>query len=434
MLTRVCLASREIPWSFEGSHRLSTWVDTALSGQESNVLAIRVSGPRQAELLSAAVVTMVYAAGAGGSDVQIRLLGSEVPVRTASGVLRDALEVELSAGADQRRDIERVADELSIRQRVLAVDATGWTRTEAKRTFDALAALGTSACKLEHGAALSAMVMHQAPLWADALEAAVDVGGPAVSVTEALVSSPSVLWSAYLHHRLAWEAGGDLDRALGWNDTLAQSARSYGDDDAFESQLGALSTAALTPELRSAVLAYLRASPKDPTQARVRRELEQQRALWSPSGVTRVVPWIARAILLADPTPLLRAQLRWGLVCAPLRRDLLALCLELEGAARATHARDVGDPPESARDDWDTFRARRPGSDARFYPAESPATPEGPLAFAELGAFLTALRAGPARATMLHRLRLLRNYLAHGHYISWACVKEISEIVQSLSG
>jgi hypothetical protein len=437
MLTRVRLAARDVPWTFQDTPRLSSWIEDTPWLRDGGVLAVRVSGPRQAEVLAATVRDAMRTCDAGASDVQVRVLGRSPPARTGAELLRETLELELSRQGDERRDVEAVARTLSIRPFSIIVDATGWTGAEARRAFTALDATSVAARKLVRGAALTAIVMHHEPLWAGGNELNLDVGEPVLSVVDALAGPEPALWASYVHHRLAWEAGGHLDRALDWNDVLVGSAVRTGDDAALEKLLGAVSCAAWAalPETRtSAVYAFLRASAQDPARARLRQDLDLCRLLWRPGGVTRIVPWAARAILIADPTPILRAQLRWTLTCAPLRRDLLSRCLDIEGSTRAGHARDLGDPPEEARVGWNAFRGGEPTSDARFYLGGSPAVPDGPFAFVDLGGFLVALRAGPTRLAALHRLRILRNYLAHGHYVAWACVREMLEIGLSIGG
>jgi hypothetical protein len=430
MLTRVRLASRDAPWTFHDSSRLSSWLEEAPWLHEGGILALRVSGPRHAECLGTWIQAVVCAIDAGASEVQVRALGPATTHHTAAGVVREALDVGLAGRGDERGDLEAIAQVLSIRSFVLVVDASSWTGAEASSAFELLRAIGAGARKLVRGAVLTAVVVHHEPMWAGGDELALDLGGPTSSFSEALSLPEAALWATYVHHRLAWEVGGNLDRALAWNDMLMERAPRMGDDGALESLLNLLSTETwtrLSDAHRSTVQAFLRASPSDPERARLRSELEQHRALWHPGGVMRLVPWMARALLLSEATPLLRAQLRWSLICLPLRRDLLARCLDVEGFARAAHARDLGDPPEEARASWESFRHGEPSSDTRFYPVSSPAVPDGPFAFVELGGFLTALRAGQSRVAALHRLRIVRNYLAHGHYASWACVRELVE-------
>lgn len=431
MLLRVRLASHDVPWTFDAAQRLATWLEGTPWLTDGGVLPVRVSGPRQAESLARVVGAAVRAADDGASDVRVCVSGPASSPRTAVGVLRESLEIDFSGRGDDRRDIEVVADVLASRPFVLIVDATGWTGAEAQRALRGLEAIGSATRKLTSGVALTAIILHHEPLWAGGDELMLDVGRPSASLNDALTSPEPALWAAYVHHRVAWESGGDLDRAMAWDDALADRSARVGDDDGLESALGAFSAAAwasIAPARRASVLAFLRSSPGDPARARLIQELHQHRALWRPDGVTHVAPWVARAILLDAATPLLRSQLRWCLVCAPLRRDLLARCLDLEAAVRARHVRDLGDAPEDARADWEAFRLAEPTSDAPFYPANSPAVPDSPFAFVEFGGFLSALRVGQPRAAMLHRLRILRNYLAHGHYVSWGCVREMVEI------
>lgn len=433
---QVRLASRDLAWSFHDAGRLSSWIAASpwLSG--GGILPLRVAGPRHAEHTRREIDAAVRSADAGASDVQVREVVGAVSPNTAASVLRDVLEVDVKNATD-RRSVEAVADILAARSFVIVVDATTWSDLEARQALEDLRTIGTATGKLAPRAALTSVLLHSGPLWAGGDELVCDVGGPSTAFLDCLgLGAPEgTVWNSYLHHRLAWETGGNLDRAYAWNDVVADRARRLGDDAGLEEALGALATeewSTLAPEQRRAVLTVARGSHTE-GRDRSMAELEHVRAMWRPGGPLRVVPWMARAILITEGTPPLRSRLRWCLVCSPLRRELLARCLDIEGQVRAAHGCDVAEPPEGAYDAWEAFQRSLPGSDARFYPPNSAARPDGPYSFVDFGGFLASVSLHEARLAACHKLRILRNYLAHGHYASWACVRELMEVQRILS-
>jgi hypothetical protein len=249
-------------------------------------------------------------------------------------------------------------------------------------------------------------------------------------------ASEDALWRGYLHHRLAWEAAGDLERVAQWEEEVGPVAP--GADGEFERQLNRTARERyeeLESADRQAVREYLEHGVKQ-TRARhwlVQRaaQLEQDQLLWRPPGTDepQVVPWLARALLLAGEVPPCVFHLRTCLVCAPLARELLDRCFELEARERAAlwARRSSRPPPAKAVERWGMFQES--GSfQAGLYPLGCPACPDDPWPFATFGEFLTVMAAGDPRRDVWDDLLKLRNHLAHSHYAAWPAVQRLRAI------
>jgi hypothetical protein len=158
---------------------------------------------------------------------------------------------------------------------------------------------------------------------------------------------------------------------------------------------------------------------------------------WRPVGEPRPrpTPWWSRAVLCEGYSGPLRYLFRSCLVCAPIAREVLVRCFDLEAGDRAycSPYQGASDNPEPERR-YEEFLRGYQGSEAQFYPRCCPAVPRCASDFATYGNILACLPAGLPRRSERHRLRLVRNTVAHGHYISWGILTELKRVGDSLFG
>jgi hypothetical protein len=251
---------------------------------------------------------------------------------------------------------------------------------------------------------------------------------------------PELLWSRYLHIRLAWEAAGDPGRAEEMVNMIGRLTPE--DDVALERGLGRYSAAACANLPKGShqqvvdcvgAMGGGRARRGQGREATL-RELATAGLYWQPGGPSELMPapWLARGLLLQRPDGPGVDFLRGCLVCTPLAQDLVAACLLMETRERgrfpAFEERDAG--PE-AKEHWDRFQHGR-SMTYRLYPQGCPAAPGGPWSFASLGQVLRQVGDDPRRDA-LYRLLELRNHLAHGHYVGWKAISELMDIRRLLS-
>ena len=247
-------------------------------------------------------------------------------------------------------------------------------------------------------------------------------GLPVVSPDPILSGPRESAWSAYLHHRIAWEAAGDIDRAIALDSMVAGNGT--GDDAAFEAVLNChageiLAELGLRPtDCLDAVIRWLRG--QDALIAGGQREI----LTWRPQGTTRYLkPYIARAIL-TDPSvavpPDLRDSTRFATVCQPLVGCLFSCTLEIEYRQRAKFSGGViptlagGLFEEEARGHHWRFLNCPDHIDRLLYPSTSGLCPLDPNDWV---AFLSYGQVVPGSEDK--RTVWLRNALAHGHPASW---------------
>jgi hypothetical protein len=342
-----------------------------------------------------------------------------------------ALHAELCGGSDV--DERRVVDECSFTHRLVVAltDSGGVVAAEARAFSD-------RARKTSPDFATAFVVMVTGGDAAEVEEFDFTSGAPDDQVLRLLDDTRERLFRGYLHARVAWESAGSINRARRLERVI--EAVRVGDDDALEVGLNEFARQVyreVGDEARRKLGDFLAAITRGASvdARRIAPELGSVGLLWSPFGRDRwrVVPWVGRAVLLQDPATESSLLLRSQMTCAPLAREILGRCLELEARERAKLARQIGgsQPPREAVVRLASFQAQEGYGDAALYPRFSPARPRDAWAFAEFGAFVeTAERSGasPRHVRELHALRLLRNALAHGHYAGWAALRKLIEI------
>ncbi|MEK6668986.1 MAG: hypothetical protein AABZ19_09215 [Pseudomonadota bacterium] len=253
------------------------------------------------------------------------------------------------------------------------------------------------------------------------------------------VSNVDSLWPAYVHHRVAWEAGGSIAYAMSLGDQIAACVP--GDDEEFERRLQKHAMAWLQAHPGKADLEEFHgligaAAPLTSARhATLEARLFAQYLLWRPPSLNglHVAPWASRVLLANADLP---RKYVWGmrhqLVCAPLAGEILSLCLKFESQilVRLHGKRGAQNAPPEAFSSQGRFKR---GED-RFvvYPAAFPARPAEPddaWAFASLGENLNSSPSG--NRPMYDNTRRLRNAIAHGHYVNWCHVEWASKLLES---
>ncbi len=246
-------------------------------------------------------------------------------------------------------------------------------------------------------------------------------------------------WSAYLHHRAAWEAGGSLSYAMSLAGELEHAGSC--DDEELERRLQAHAEARLANHPGAEVLrdrVGLGKGAMRVDQARQRSldaELLSLNLLWRPPTMNslHVVPWASRALLAMPALPKKQVwELRPHLVCAPLAGEILSLCLQFESQIQNNlHGRQDRSKvlPQTSEN---LQRFKDGGDNFIVYPQAFPAPPEGEddvWAFASLGENLKSCPASAVSDLYWNTLRL-RNAIAHGHYVCWHHVSLILRMLR----
>lgn len=424
----VTLAGHRASWRYRGTRDLRDWIESQPWLRGGGSVLVRVGQSGDLELFLDAARRAVRAADDSGYQPEL------VPV-TVEETLVGTMKSQLCGNA--QADDRELANECSYRPRVVAAVTAGG----GGEIIGEAIAFSDRARKFAPDYRVAFVVISVARISDDnALDFA--TGLPDDQVLRLLDDTQDRLFRAYLHARIAWEVGGSLASARELE--IATGNLRLGDDEGLEAKLNefALRAYGAVPDdaktrLEAVLLALARNAPRE--AAGISSEPRAHGLLWSPTGRDRlrVVPWVARALLLATVTPTFRQGLRAQINCAPFARELLGRCLELEARERAKVASTLNSavPPLDALARLESFSRGDAESDAQYYPNATPARPTDAWAFAEFGAFIdAAVRADAPNLPRrdLHGLRHLRNALAHGHYASWATLRRLMEIERRL--
>ena len=429
------VAGYEATWRFRHSRKMDVWLAGQPWRASGGVLAIRVASAVQTPATIAALGRAARAADEHGDLRVLTLRSEDLPYGILPAI---AHALELPASVSRGEAIRRVGEELHRPHLFVAEPADG---PEVGRVFDEAAGFCDEITRISPASAGSIVLLElpSHPVSGDSMD--LSVGGPADGLLDLLDGPVSDLWRAYVHARLAWEAAGDLSR-VEVAEQFGFAELRVGDDDDLERRLNLYARASLdglcdraTSLTEQMVLAAGR-TPRDPSAFPPSGELETSGIFWRPAGkpLPRPTPWWARAILCQGRAGTLRYLLRSCLVCAPIAREILLRCFDLEALDRASCT-----PRPQANADaeliWklESFRRAHPDSESRHYPILCPAAPCEPTDFASYGAILASLPLDSARDPARHRLRRLRNTVAHGHYVSWAALKEVQHVGDILS-
>jgi hypothetical protein len=400
------------------------------------VVAVRVASRAELPTTTVALSRAVRAADEDGAVKVLPLAASELELGIRPAVAR-ALQLPNSLG---RIDMTRLINEELLRPHLFVAEPP--EAASLANCFDDAAGFCDEVVRVSPGSTATIVLLEtrDRPIAGDSMD--LSVGGPADGLLSLLDGPESELWRAYVYARLAWEIAGDLARAEA-TDTLDFAGLEVGNDNGLEALLNQLAAQIFSGLSRDAVqlsekfLAGTDTRPGGPnggSRCGSHRQMEGCGLFWRPAGepLPRPAPWWARAMLCCENPDTLRYLLRICLVCAPIAREVLVRCFDLEALDRA-----YSSPHPRINDDelcrkFEMFRLALPESESRYYPAGCPAVPHGPTDFATYGQIL-AFVSSDARVAARHRLRRLRNAVAHGHYISWATITELGRVASYLS-
>lgn len=403
-----------------GATALDAWLEGRPWCARGGVRTLRVGDARCAERLADALRRAVRVIDDGATDVQVAAVQAREVLRDPIAALAEAAGCAASEG--RRHD------------RVLrlgrALDHPPWVFVVTPEDDAPPGALHRSLTTLaEEFQQLPRAVPLTCVLMTTAHEAQADdfVHGDVFAAMPA--ERDDLDWSWYLRLRLSWEVGGRLDMAdAWWPEALVPE-----DDVALERWLDDHATArwnALDEALRDAFV--VRVVTPNHRERGLDARLREAALLWQPSGLlgVRATPWAARGALLTRNVVGADA-LRHALTCAPLARELLARCVDLERHLR------MAKPPSGAPAADTRSRAARYATDGTreraHYTAAAMVVPGDPWSYATLGDYLAATQMREGRREKLHALRELRNHVAHGHFVGWHAVRELRRLEAALT-
>jgi len=432
----VTLAGFTSPWSFRGSRTFANWAEDRPWAREGALCVLRTEGAEIGNLMRPSIARFVHGVNAGLSRLDI----CDIDCGGALGTPIQAMirEFELDPSIPAFEAFGRIEARLRDRQLLLvfqeksAVLPDDWLQ---------LVLLLEHFRKSGKSTALAVIVIDH--------RGVVDVqpvcdfrsgfASHNVLAEASSVSNVETLWSAYVHHRVAWEAGGSVTYALSLSQRVAACAP--GNDEEFERRLQEHAVACLQSHPSRVDLEELHtiigaeSTLTSDRQATLMARLFARHLLWRPPALNglHVVPWASRSLLAHAALP---RKYVWGmrhqLVCAPLAGEILALCLKFESQilVRLHGRRGAKTASFEALNNQDRFRR---GEDLFVvYPAAFPARPVEPddvWAFASLGENLNS--STWRNRPMHHNTRLLRNAIAHGHYVNWRHVDWARQLLES---
>jgi hypothetical protein len=418
----ITIAERSLVWTFSESDRLDAWLAGSPWSNSGSLAVVRLSSPGAIDSTVRALRRLIRAAD-DGAEVRV----DELNAAEEGLVLACAERIGLSRALGDLERIDLLAEKLAIRPRVFVLQPGICSLDEARELVERL-----EKHRSEPNPTLIFLDTLAHPVSGDGFD--LTIGWPVQPLFKEPGISARQLWPTYLHHRVAWEAGGVPERSMKW-DSGSLAALNPKDDEAFEAWLNnraRRSVAEFSTELIALLVDFFDRTlgltkselPRPDTGPRLRCE----GLIWRPPGAAAVqpVPFVARALLLDDDdtvTPL-KSLLRSCLVCKPLAHEVLARCLELEARERAI-VRALGDlfaPSFDLERRWQAFNFGDSPSNRHFYPAGCPSCPEDAWTFAPFGELLGAARRRLPKSEHRHAIRRLRNALAHGMYVSWSTI------------
>ncbi|MCU0658034.1 MAG: hypothetical protein MUF64_23055, partial [Polyangiaceae bacterium] len=275
MIAEVGLAGIRLPWRFGRTDALASWLDERPWTVCGGVLSLGVSGPVGSDVIGDVINNSIRQLEGSrfGRDVLVQPCNlDEVPF-DAHVQLRSWLELEAVPSSDEgwRATARALADSEHI-----------WlARFRGQQVTESVAALrrAIEMLKKRDARAHATVIVLCEDASTDAqhdMRRGVPLDNPG------WMGAPLAHWDRYLHHRLAWESAGELDRAMRWQDAIG-SVRA-GDDVALEARLTSLAKAdwdALPVAVRDEVIWW---TPK--TGQSVTKRRPPPRGPWSGIGST----------------------------------------------------------------------------------------------------------------------------------------------------
>lgn len=412
MIVPVSLGGHEVSWAFRGSRPFQRWLAAPAGCGEVRVAAIQTTGPRGQGFVDDAVYWLAQMnCLRDGRHRHVRVDSDESPDRTRALLGSTPSDTAQRAGGLSGQTLLVQTVIRSTVGRSNWAETVDWLEDSGKRTGLAIRAIATDV---------------PAQRVSSTTQFDFRSGWPTAAVLEMEDAGKQHLWNAYLHARIAWEAGGNLDRAY----SLSESRRlpGTGCDDELEKmlQLWAVSEFSRLP-----VDTKKRALDQLDCIGTADVRLLDDGTWWQPNGGREARPtsWCSRALLDGRKRGRFTELFRSAIVCQPLASEILHRCIDTErlvrGFAVLQGLRSVNPPSAEAERKYSQFVARRLQS--TVYPAAHPARPETDLdawLFAGLGEFLSATRLSPEPRRNAELLRDLRNALAHGHYVCWQHIEQ----------
>lgn len=372
-----------------------------------------VQAPDDGDETIRALQREIYGADCSVSDVRF------VPLSLIEGSFNAVIGEWLGIKTRKMRDLAlALADDLLARPAIFLLDAR---RFPLRSTWaDEASAVWDMASKLEVEKKPSIIVVHrrgEAPLRGRYI---LDRGWPVGLAHSLLDDGDDRLWSKYMHLRFAWESGGVIDDAM---DCAAIAGELAPDDNELERVLNCFAVSKflrLTEQERIRWAQYVDA-PSDlaPTVCGYMEELD---------GQLTAFPWLARALLLQVATQGGTSRaLRHEVLCRPIAEQVLKRCFAVEASLRRRLPQVLPQPPEEVRERWERFRANGATGrnlEAELYPLAHPYPPTDAWDFASVGQVAMHAKVPREETARLHRVRILRNAVAHGHYMGWRAVTE----------
>jgi hypothetical protein len=436
----VTLGGFPASWRFRDSGGLDAWLGELPWAGTGGARLVRIASAGLAGEMARAIRRAVRGHDDGDRDVQVYLVEPGEAAAGLQAVLRGVLGLPDEPDPSDRRSFLSSAGRLLAGWPTVIVLPAVEPGADPRLWRDAQEiAAGVARAQPDAQATIVLLDTPAAPLADEAFD--LTVGALADPVLADPDRRDVELWRAYVHARLAWESAGDLARALAWDERGFRGV-AFAADNIVENLLNQCAEAAyrdLPAATREQALAQLRqmvARKGGPGQGA--EELVRAGAFWRPVGESqpRPAPWLARAMLRSGECPEAGFYLRGCLVCAPLAREVLSHCFDLEWRQRAIGWAQRGTfrPPPEAEERFRKFQQMQPGSGAEFYPPDCPAAPADGWAFTVFGEFIASLPLERQQLGVHHDLRSLRNALAHGHYISWNMLMTLRRIERQLAG
>jgi hypothetical protein len=434
MLLNVNLVGHNAPWRFPGTERLDRWVSDCPWSDQGGIFGLRVRPGEHVSLLQEQLARHITAAPTVVPIVESRTFPNGTPVTSIRDIVGEF--VGAGSGLSRREWLEVVASELSARRLVLLLDVSA-VEEPLSSWWDDAASLSNDLRKTLETAALTVVVLGEGLPVDDSFDFRAGEPLPDISwLHTPLVSA----WRAYVHRRIAWEAGGFLPRALAWSRNW-ESSVSEADDGLLEGwftsraeeEWATLSTDLQDLVQRYSALAGEETPPAAHLLAPLETSLKNAGLLWRPYGDVRLhlLPWVARVLLNRGVSPASRPMLRGELAVPGLTGLLFARCLEVEARRRA-RLRPSGMPKPETTNAFQNIQHRSTKSAARYYPENHPAPPDDVWWVASLGEVLSRVPPQAPHRDRLYDLLGLRNAVAHGHPCGWQAILELRQLEATL--
>jgi hypothetical protein len=426
----VTLCGHAAEWRFPGSSGARGWLASRPWSGSGGVRVLTLPVRSDVADFETSVRSAVRAHDDGLSGVRVEHLRPESLANGPLGVLNQTLG--LPSGGSRRSQLEAIGSAL-VASYPLFLTISAGQATNAKFVDDA-AELADQVAKVQPGAVVTALILDTAQPRIGGESFDYGAGEPQEAILPIMAVSMDTGWRAYLHLRAAWEAAGQPGLASQFEQSLNTGALSTpGDDNRTELALNKVAHElwdGVDAPSRVALTAYLGSMTSRTADGNADAEasLLAEGLLWKPLGSAAAipVPWVSRGLLLRTVNPPAALLLRSSTICSLLARELLIRCFDLEVRARAElSASLVSIPPDpECESRLSDFRSGVARFEVALYPNGCPAAPSDAWAFATFGEYLRGAGVLSDNRDPRTRLRLLRNAIAHGHYVGWRAVME----------